>query len=233
MGRRMKRILKIFINLFIGISVGLLLLWRIAVYLVEKSKEEEMTDYVVKSAGFHFAYDVLLGYYTFPRDDGSTEEGQLASLREQWQGLQSDMEDEKRGKHAPDVIKAQSKYYDARIWAVIKNLPENPPDNLIVLATRNVAPSSLRTKLTDRDMHKRIRFDEQFEIPQNMSILKKYAVFIYADGNTRSLRIDRPNADATYGYIYRGIPFYLPTTPVNGLQVKYLTSDGEVIPAND
>ena len=42
------------------------------------------------------------------------------------------------------------------LWTVVNNLPSNAPANVIVLATRNVDPSSLRTKLEHADMDKRI-----------------------------------------------------------------------------
>ena len=216
--------------LLIGIIlIGLPIFLRLA-YL--KIEEEAWASTPAQWAGRDFYQGVFMGYYDFPRDDGSTDAEQIATLRERWHRLKSGMEDEERDKHSPDYIDALSKYYDARIWTVIKNLPENPPDNLVVLATRNVAPSSLRTRLTESDMPKHIQFDEQFEFPPNMSILKKYAVFIYANHTAQRVRMNRPD-DYTYGRIYRGTPFDLTTNPANGLQVKYLTPDGEVIPTND
>ena len=38
---------------------------------------------------------------------------------------------------------------------------------------------------------------------------------------------------ATYDRIYREIPFDVTTNLASGLQVKYLTTDGEVLPTND
>jgi hypothetical protein len=130
-----------------------------------------------------------------------------------------------------DIPKA---YFDADIWTVIKNMPDDPPPNLIVLATRNVDPSSLRTKITDTDMEKCIRFNEQKD---DLWILNKAAVLIRADG----LAISAPVTTSTskrkytgkYKYIYADQPFDVTTNLVNGLQVKYLTPEGEIIPAND
>jgi len=125
-------------------------------------------------------------------------------------------------------------------------MPENPPENLIVLATRNVNPSSLRTKFSDGDIHKHIRFDERFEPPENMTILRKCAVLITAKGHGKIIPVVHPASRmpkaTTYDSIYKQAmvfygknPFFdLTTNLVDGLQVKYLTPEGvEVIPTND
>lgn len=130
-----------------------------------------------------------------------------------------------------DISKA---YFDPEIWTVIKNIPDDPPPNLIVLATRNVDPSSLRTKITNKDMEKFIRFKERKD---DLWILNKAAVLIRADG----LAISAPVVSSTsrrkytgkYKYIYSDQPFDLTTNLVNGLTVKYQTSDGEVVPDNN
>ena len=57
------------------------------------------------------------------------------------------------------------------------------------------------------------------------------------DGEAITVRVkplssSRSNGE-TYNEIYRGRPFDLTTNSINGLQVKYLTPDGEAIPANE
>ncbi len=130
-----------------------------------------------------------------------------------------------------DIPKA---YFDADIWTVIKNMPDNPPPNLIVLATRNVDPSSLRTRIADTDMEKCIRFKEKKD---DLWILNKAAVLIRADGLAISAPVVPPTSrrkyTGMYKYIYANQPFDLTTNLVNGLQVKYLTPEGEIIPVND
>ena len=125
-------------------------------------------------------------------------------------------------------------YFDADIWTVIKNLPDEPPPNLIVLATRNVDPLSLRTRITVDDMNKHIRFKENKD---DLRILRQAAVLIYADGMGIAIPVEPPTSTGskgtTYKSIYRDHPFDLTTNLVNGLQVKYLTPNGEAIPAND
>ena len=214
----MKRIVIKTIKIVAGIILAGLLFFLWAYDFVEKGKKKEVEISCIRWAGMNFA-----GWrVNFPRDNGSTETEQLIFLQKRWHLVQNDMSD-------PDYY---DKFCDANIWTVVKNLPENPPHNLIVLATRNIDPSSLRTRLTEADMHRHIQFNEQFESPQNLPVLKKHAVLIRADGSSCIVQKGRSN-ETTYEHIYRGIPFYLPTNPVNGLQVKYLTSDGEVIPAND
>lgn len=177
--------------------------------------------------------------FDFPKDDGSTGAEQLAFLSEQWHLLQNEMND----RHGDNY---HDKFCDVNIWTAVKNRPENPPPNLIVLATRNVDPSSLRTRFTEEDMQKHIRFDGQFEPPPNMPILKKCAVVVYADGNAHIMPVVSPASrkrnETTYDSIYKWWMSYydkeaffdLTTNLVNGLQVKYLTPEGvEVVPTND
>ena len=117
---------------------------------------------------------------------------------------------------------------NANIWTVIKNLPDNPPGNLVVLATRNIDPSSLRTKLTEEDMHKHIQFKEGKD---DVLLLRGFAGVVRADG--RAIRLGAYR-QIPYGKIYGKKPFDLTTNLVDGRQVKYLTPEGmEVIPTND
>jgi hypothetical protein len=130
-----------------------------------------------------------------------------------------------------DIPKA---YFDAEIWTIIKNIPDDPPLNLIVLATRNVEPSSLRTKITSEDMAKCIRFKEKKD---DLWILNRVAVLIRADGLAISVPVVPPTSKrkrtGMYKYVYHDQPFDLTTNLVDGLQVKYLTPEGEIIPVND
>ena len=130
-----------------------------------------------------------------------------------------------------DIPKA---YFNPSIWIVIKNIPDDPPPNLIVLATRNIDPSSLRTKLTDEDMQKHIQFRGE---NGHLMILKKYAVVFFADGTYTSVPVVSPTSKrghrTTYRSIYRSQTFDITTNLINGLQVKYLSSDGETIPVNE
>jgi hypothetical protein len=218
------------IMVVIGVALtGVLLFWGGA-FSVTKMNVEQVAAGTMQWAGSRF-YEHAAEYgVAFPRDDDSAEAEQLTFLQEQWREA-SLLESSEYRKH-------RNKYYDANIWAVVKNLPENPPGNLVVLATRNIDPSSLRTRLAEGDMEKRICFDRHFVPPKNLPILKKYAVFIYADGRGLIIGMDSRN-DSTYRHIYReilygeGITFDFTTNLVNGLQIKYLTTDGEVIPAND
>ena len=140
-------------------------------------------------------------------------------------------------------------HYNLGIWTVIKNFPDNPPENLIVLATRNIDPLSLRTKFRDEDVNKHIRFCQQED---DWHILRKYAVLIRADGEGIIVPVVSPESKRAkytmYGAIHRMYdfnykencfdfkypPFDLTTNLVNGLQVKYIMPNGEeVIPTND
>jgi len=216
MKHRMKGCIKAFAAI---ISAGLIFFLWMAAY-ERKHRPEGVATYMMLSMGRDFARKTT--FQRFPRDGGATEAEQIASLQKQWREAKPYSEDDPR-----------SKYCDANIWAVVKNIPEDPPENLIILVTRNIDPSSLRTRLTDGDMQKQIQFDEQFIPPENLPILKKYAVVIRADGSWWMIFPKSKAMSRTYGKIYRGEPFDLTTNLVNGLQVKYLTTDGEVIPTND
>jgi hypothetical protein len=173
----------------------------------------------------------LMESRAFPRDSGSVDINQQIGQPDRWHDL-LDVEQliNKYGRADDFSSDGTPKYYnDANIWTVIKNLPNDPPEKLIVMATRNVDASSLRTKLTYRDMHTHIRFRQKRD---DLWILRESAVFIYANGLARTFRI-RSRDGVTYGSIYNNQPFDVTTNLVNGLQVKYLTPDGEVIPTND
>lgn len=114
-------------------------------------------------------------------------------------------------------------------WIIIKNMPADAPSNIIVLATRNIAPKSLRTCMNEYDMTKKIRFSED----NYDDALKNWGVLIRKDGKVviipRNLVKTRRKS---YGFIYNE-PFDITTNLVNGLQVKYLTPTGEVTPTNE
>lgn len=260
----MKRIMRKTIKWFAGIIVVGLLIFLWVNHIMKEYNAEEWALINLTSAGREFFATILWqseGSLTFPRDggqaeltawvrgvseegvviprnDGMTEaEHQLAFLQEQWRLVQQ----------SDSIHEHTRKYCDASIWTVVKNLPENPPENLVVLATRNIDPSSLRTRFADGDMHKHIRFDRQFEPPPDIPILKKYAVLVYAQGGYTIIPVvdstsRRSRKETTYDSIYKSRLFYdvkeaafdLTTNLVGGLQVKYLTPEGEeVIPAND
>lgn len=119
-----------------------------------------------------------------------------------------------------------NRFYDRNEWIVIQNIPDNPPGNLIVLATRNVDPSSLRTKLADGDMQKHIRFVANPGFPL---FERNSAILVRADGVTVRVRKEA----MTYAAVYRGQTFDVTTNRVDGAQTKYLLPDGkEVVPDN-
>jgi len=240
----MKRNVKKGIRIVVGIVVVGLSLFFWIDYRMEKLSAERWTIALLRNVGIDFFYAISGDVISFPRDDVLTKTAdQLAFLQELWRELYTGNES---GIYAQNVDRPRNKYCDASIWTVIKNMPENPPENLIVLATRNVDPSSLRTRFSDGDIHKHIRFEERFEPPENMPILRKFAVLITAGGSGTIVPVIHPASRmpkaTTYDSIYKqAMVFYgkeasfdLTTNLVNGLQVKYLTPEGvEVIPTND
>ncbi len=207
-----------------------------AVFILEislkvNSASTGMAHGYLQSIGRAIAYSLEESNF-FPKDgspDGKTyQEGQT----NQWYAVfDSDLLSKSGRIINKDIPNA---YFDSSIWIVVKNIPDDPPQNLIVLATRNVDPSSLRTKLTYEDMQKHIRFREEND---DLEILRKYAVLFFADGMCTSVPVVSPVSRGanrtTYKFIYRNRPFDLTTNLVNGLQVKYLTPEGEIIPVND
>lgn len=111
-------------------------------------------------------------------------------------------------------------------WMIVKNLPSNAPSQVVVLATRNIAPESLRSRLTEVDMNKAIRFVSE----KQKGVLRDWAILIRKDGSSVAILHD---AIVPLRYIYRNSPFDLTTNLVNGRPVKYLTPTGEVTPKNE
>ena len=157
-------------------------------------------------------FDGLNKTNAYPKDND------LIVFTNEWRKIQASILD-------PQI----SDYYDIKNWIIIQNIPENPPDNLIILTTRNIDPTSLRTKFTVHDMQKQIRFTPVKKFP----ILNEFAVLIRADG-TSVLVVKRRPETMTYQFIYNGTFFNATTNYNNGLRIKYLSPDGkEIIPANE
>ena len=110
---------------------------------------------------------------------------------------------------------------DNNMWMVVKNIPTNAPDNIIVLATRNVEPSSLPIQLSAQKETRRILY-------HNDSLLKNIIILIRKDGTVWTGR-----HSPCYEEVCGSVPFDLTTNLVNGLPVKYLTPTGEVTPTNE
>jgi len=112
------------------------------------------------------------------------------------------------------------------MWAIVKNLPSNAPNNFIVLATRNVDPKSLRSRLTEDQMDGKLDF-----LPQEKNgLLRKYFIIIRRDGSYFISKCDRTPRGIPFRDLYGNRPFDLTTNLLDGLPVKHLTPDGEVVP---
>jgi len=117
------------------------------------------------------------------------------------------------------------------IWNVVKNLPANAPNCIIVLATRNIDPQSLRIRLNHEQFDNKIGFVGNKE----KGLLRDYAIVIRRDGSALILKRKWGSSwsYATYKDIYNKQMFDLTTNTVNWKQIKYLTCEGEVMPACD
>lgn len=114
------------------------------------------------------------------------------------------------------------------IWTVVNNLPENPPENIVVLVTRNINPMSLRTQLSTEDMQGHIQFFRGRNLPK----LGSAAVLVRADG--KAIPIINRRSYTVYEHIYNGQSFDCATNSTSSLPVGYLTPDGKVVvPANN
>lgn len=109
------------------------------------------------------------------------------------------------------------------MWTVIKNISASAPDNLIVLATRNVDPTSLPQHLTSTNRSKRIRL-----LYQDDPLFRNGIILIRKDG-----MIWKGKHSPNYEEVCGSVPFDLTTNLVNGMPVKYLTPTGEVTPRNE
>lgn len=217
---------------FVIVSIPFVIIFILGVILQVDSATTGLTHSYIKTIGSAIAYS-LKESNSFPRDSGSDDKNHQAGQFNQWHSLfdvDKLLSDSGR-RIDKDIPKA---YFDSSIWIVAKNIPDDPPPNLIILATRNVEPSSLRTRLADEDMQKHIRFREKYD---DLMILRKYAVLFFADGMCTSVPLVSPKSRRgnriTYRSIYRNQPFDLTTNLVSGLQVKYLTPEGEITPIND
>ena len=158
----------------------------------------------------------------FPRDDNTS------TFNETWSEIIEHMQ-----KNKP-----KNKFFDPNEWIFIQNMPENPPGNLIILASRNVDPTSLRTKLTHEDMHKKLRFVPYKKFP----LFERNSAVIFRANGGREIIYNRRNG-AAYERVYKNIrssseydatPFDATTNLTTGLPVKYRMPDGTVvIPTND
>ena len=120
------------------------------------------------------------------------------------------------------------RFFVPEAWTVVNNLREDPPGNLVVLVTRNIDPSSLRTQLSTGDMQRHIQFVRGRNLPR----LGSAAVLVRADG--KAIPIINRKSYTVYANIYDGQPFDFVTNSATGLPVGYLTPDGKVvIPTND
>jgi hypothetical protein len=214
------------------VSILFVIIFILGLILKVDSASTGLAHSYIKTIGRAIAYS-LKESNSFPRDDGSADINHQPGQFNQWYSLfdvDKLLSDSGR-RIDKDIPKA---YFDLSIWTVAKNIPDDPPPNLIVLATRNVDPASLRTKLTDEDMQKHIQFRGE---SGHLMILRKYAIVLFADGTCTSIPVVSPTSRrgnrTTYKFIYRNRPFDLTTNLVNGLQVKYLTPDDEIIPVND
>ncbi len=134
-----------------------------------------MACYHLRVVGISIARGLREGN-AFPRDCSPGNINPPGGQSKQWYALlnvEQMLHMYGRGESDADISRV---YLDPDIWTVVKNLPDNPPSNLIVLATRNVDPSSLRTKLTDEDMCKHIRFRS---VKDGLWILKSFAVLVW------------------------------------------------------
>lgn len=121
---------------------------------------------------------------------------------------------------------------DNNIWIVIKNLPDNAPDNLVVMATRNIDATTLRTKLLKEDMEKKLKFTQE----KQKGMLKKWAVLIYYNGRIEYIRCDKQPTvqwqNLSFSRHGNFMPFDLTVINNNQSKVKYLTPNSEVTPSN-
>ena len=222
-------------RVFVGITffIAVFLLGSVIVTLMEWKKNGDFyLRNQLQRTGRIFA-SVLVERDAFPQDVCPMLMDPQIDQSKQW-FEKIKLEEIIRSCAGTETTDAHKIYYnDVRIWTIIKNLPDNPPKNLIVLATRNVDPTSLRTRLGTNDMKKHIRFKKEKD---NLRILRRFAVLINAGGGSIAVPVtSSPDrlANLRYEIIYRNQPFDLTTNLVNDLQVKYLSPDGEVIPTNE
>lgn len=115
---------------------------------------------------------------------------------------------------------------DQNMWTIVKNLPSNAPNNFIVLATRNVDPKFLRSRLTEDQMDDKLDF-----LPKEKNgLLRKHFIIIRRDGSAFISKCEKTYRGAPFRDLYGNRPFDLTTNLLDGLPVKYLTPDGEVAP---
>ena len=132
--------------------------------------------------------------------------------------------------HSAKLRKSHMLSSDDNMWTVIKNLPAGAPDNVIVLATRNIDPLTLRINLTESEMDNRISF-----LPEDSErSLKRVGIVFRKDGSSYTVsKGTRNDLFATYRQIYVNQPFDLTSNLVSGFPVKYLTPKGEVTPVSE
>ena len=130
---------------------------------------------------------------------------------------------------ALDMARRGQKQFTTRNtpWIIAKNLPEEVPGHFIVMATANVDTETLRARLSEHDMDKRISVT--FDSP--IRALREHAFLIRGDGCTVRFSKSRTPPDKyTCREVYDNIPFDVTASPANGVPVKYLAPDRENSP---
>lgn len=132
--------------------------------------------------------------------------------------------------HSAKLRKMTHLSSDDNMWTVVKNLPAEAPDNVIVLATRNIDPLTLRACLTGGEMDNRVSL-----LPEESERSLKLAGIVFRkDGSSYTIG-RRPESAlfATCRHIYVNQPFDLTSNRVSVFPVTYLTPKGEVTPVSE
>ena len=109
------------------------------------------------------------------------------------------------------------------LFIFAKNLPDDAPDSVIAVASRNVSPALLRLSLSQEQLDDHLPFQED-----PVEFLKDYAVVIQKNGMISHLRRkDKQTCHQTYRALFKNA---FTVTNLPGRTVSYLTAIGEFFP---
>ena len=105
------------------------------------------------------------------------------------------------------------------MWTVAKNISNETPDCVPILATRNIDASSFASKVSENDLRRTLRFKSWWCKPYRNIM----GYVLYKNGSYRFFS----KKNTTYFSIYKKQYFDV-TEGITGLSLKYLTPESEV-----
>ena len=213
----------IMIRLFTGVItfLALFVFYSVIIMLRQNTKHHEVTKLGRQCKFFH---DLLFGpfseecsYEQYDRLSGYTNNTEF--VLDLWNRVDRMRE----SALFKDLVRSGNFEYAGNLFVFAKNLPDDAPDSVIAVASRNVSPDLLQLSLSKEQLDDPLPFQED-----SVAFLKDYAVVIQKNGMIYHLRRkDKRTCYCTYRTLFKNA---FTVTNLPGRTVSYLTATGEIIP---